>query len=270
MNIEQPHEDRPLADPQQEAQAHYLILQIIRPGQRLCAIMSTDKKAWPLASLFDPANARCRNFIRLHVLNAPATFAVRFVDKADEISTHSVEQLSLGIYYGGTETLIGDGRNKTSSFALDVDKSDHEDAALKALKTKKERDERRTWTKSDPDWQKAEMARLDEMLAEAQKAFPLMRFFRKSNARFHGHANFDGPLDAVLVKKWAQSKLPSMLRHVEVFPKCADDVDLTGYYVGNQVRLSPSVISAACFAHSRCRLRSHSSISCVIFGIPLF
>lgn len=233
----EPELDVPLEDPNQEAEAQYLIHQIIMPGQRLCAIMGEDKKAWPLAWLHDPTSARCRNFIRKHVLNAPATFLARFVEKPDEISSHSVDHLCLGAYYGGTETLIGDGQNKTSSFALDVDKTDCENAILAALPDKIARDDRRAQTKSDPVWQKAETARLDEMLAEARRVFPAMRFFRKANGRFHGHANLNSPLDALLVKKWARSKLPPMLQHVEIFPKCADDADLSGYYAANQVRL---------------------------------
>jgi len=231
-----PEENHPLADAMRETQALYLIEQIIRPGQRLCNIVSESKKAWPIDGVFDPQVPFWRNLVRKHVMDKPAQLIFRFVENPDSRLDRRIEHVRLGVYYGGTKTGIGDGCHKVLSFALDVDTTDREAQVLGAMKTKAERD---AWRKrSVSEEEKAAIAtRLDEMLVLAKIAFPGMVFFRKPNGKFHGHANLDGPVDANALKRWVESKLPPELSHVEVFPKTADNAPRTGYHVGNQVRL---------------------------------
>lgn len=235
--------DTPLEDPQKEAQAQYLIEHLIRPGQRLCCIRSENKKAWPINKLFDPADPYCRHLVRQHVLDAPEN-QVEFhltedkeKGKAERWFHFDVEQVRLGLYFGGTQTGIGSGIHQCSSYGIDADQSNYRESILAEL-DKSERDAFRKKKHGD-DEIVTEIKRLDAMFAEAQRLFPHAAWFRKANGKFHGHANTDKPICAKTLKSWGELKLASssLLQHIEFFPKTQADKPGDGYQVGNQMRL---------------------------------
>jgi len=212
--------DIPL-DANRESDAQYLIKNVIRAGQHLC--IEEDKIGWPVSGVFDPNSPYWRNLVRLHVMDAPATVEFHFCankkkNLPERYETLGVPHVRLGMYYGGTQTALGDGVHKVASFAIDCDITDDEHNG-----------------KELNDGQRYK--RFCDMMDRAAEAIPEAIWVQRADGRFHGHANFSAPLDAFSASRWVRHKLPFSLKHVEVFPKTAQNKEKEGYQVGNYTRL---------------------------------